>query len=85
MLHEEVALYKKLTGDNSNNIPIIQIGAYLDGYEKGLSVLKDIKAEIEASREVNLKNWKADKAYGLKIALDIIDRYISGKGSKDGT
>ena len=40
MLHEEVALYKKLTGSNEENIPIMKIGAYLDGYNKGLEDAK---------------------------------------------
>ena len=35
MLHEEVALYAKLTGNDAENTPVCVIGAYLDGYEKG--------------------------------------------------
>ena len=35
MLHEEVELYSRLTGNDGYKTPISIIGAYLDGYEKG--------------------------------------------------
>ena len=47
MLRDEMELYTKLTGEDGTHVPIMKLGAYLDGYEKGLSVLEDIKAEIE--------------------------------------
>jgi hypothetical protein len=34
-LREEVELYSKLTGKDGYNEPIVRIGAFLDGYEKG--------------------------------------------------
>ena len=34
-LREEVELYSKLTGEDGFNEPIVRIGAFLDGYEKG--------------------------------------------------
>ena len=34
-LWEEVALYTKLSGQDGEHTPIMKIGAYLDGYEKG--------------------------------------------------
>ena len=34
-LREEVELYSKLTGKDGTQEPIVRIGAYLDGYEKG--------------------------------------------------
>ena len=34
-LREEVELYSKLTGKDGTREPIVRIGAYLDGYEKG--------------------------------------------------
>ena len=36
MLNEEVARYRKLSGDTTPNVPISRIGGYLDGYEKAL-------------------------------------------------
>ena len=37
MLRDEMELYTKLTGEDATHVPIIKMGAYLDGYEKGLS------------------------------------------------
>lgn len=37
MLRDEMKLYTKLTGEDAAHVPIMKIGAYLDGYEKGLS------------------------------------------------
>lgn len=34
-LREEVELYSKITGKDGYNEPIVRIGAFLDGYEKG--------------------------------------------------
>lgn len=36
MLNEEVAKYRKLSGDNNPDTPISRIGGYLDGYERAL-------------------------------------------------
>ena len=82
MLHEEVALYEKLTGEDGWHTPIIKIGAYLDGYEKGLSVLKDIKAEIEEIAEPDYvyHGCGSDEMIcEMKNVFEIIDRYITGK------
>lgn len=36
MLREEVERYSELTGEDGWSVPIIKIGAYLDGYDKGI-------------------------------------------------
>ncbi len=41
MLKEEVEEYSKLTGEDGWHVPIIKIGAYLDGYHKGLEVFEE--------------------------------------------
>lgn len=71
MLHEEVALYTELTGEDGWHTPIMKIGAYLSGYEKGLSVLEDIKAEI--------KEMRSKQNCSCSDCLDIIDNHISRK------
>ena len=40
MLREEVAKYSELSGNDGQHTPIGVIGAYLDGYDKGLSTEK---------------------------------------------
>lgn len=46
MLWEEMKKYTELTGEDATHVPIIKIGAYLDGYEKGTEVIDKIRAEI---------------------------------------
>lgn len=81
MLWEEMENYTKLTGEDSTHVPIMKIGAYLDGYDKGLEVLDRIRAEIcrALSDETLDANGQllSDVGIGLTIALSIIDRYIT--------
>ena len=83
MLRDDMELYTKLTGEDGTHVPIIKLGAYLDGYEKGLSVLEDIKDEIENQLFVGRILNSKDFDDGLKWCLDIIDRHISGKENHD--
>ena len=71
MLREDVEQYSKLTGENGWNIPIMKIGAYLDGYGKCLEVLDKIRAEIQ-----NLRNCSCSCSDGIIDDVeDIIDKY----------
>lgn len=75
MLWEEMEKYTELTGEDATHVPTIKIGAYLDGYDKGLEVLDKIRAEIE-------NDWHLKKSpcgtfsCGLKQAIEIIDKYM---------
>ena len=42
MLREDIEQYTKLTGEDGSRVPIIKLGAYLDGYNKGLEVQPEI-------------------------------------------
>ena len=46
-LREEMWRYGQLTGESAEHIPIIQLGAYLDGVDKGIEELEKIKTEIQ--------------------------------------
>ena len=77
MLIEELEKYTKLTGKNNWHVPISTIGAYLDGYNKGIEVLDKIRAEIEETY-INLtyqENKDKTSSWGLRKALEIIDKY----------
>lgn len=86
-LREETARYEKLTGESAEHIPIIKIGAYLDGVDKGIEELEKLKAEINEEDEKGIyfecKEWiegrpcDEDYFYGLKRAIMIIDKHIS--------
>ena len=66
MLREEADQYTKLTGKDWWHVPISTIGAYLDGYNKGLEVLDKIRAEV-----VHLHDW----TFNREEILRIIDKY----------
>jgi hypothetical protein len=42
--------YEKLTGEDATHVPIMKIGAYLDGYDKGMEILDKIIAEINVKK-----------------------------------
>ena len=46
-LRGEMWRYGQLTGESAEHIPIIQLGAYLDGVDKGIEELEKIKTEIQ--------------------------------------
>lgn len=75
-LREEMARYEQLTGENAEHIPIIKIGAFLDGIDKGIEELEKIKEELKnlSENEWN-KQVGADK--GLELAIDVIEDRIS--------
>lgn len=73
-LREEMARYEHLTGESAEHIPIIKIGAFLDGVDRGIAELEELKAEIE---EHNRKYLSDDNA-GLERAIwDFIEPHIS--------
>lgn len=73
MLRDEVEQYTKLTGEDGWKVPIMKVGAYLDGYNKGLEVFDKIRAEIEQERV----GYPPSAGYYKAIikCLQIIDNY----------
>ena len=39
-LREEMWKYEQITGESAEHVPIIKLGAFLDGYEMGLKALE---------------------------------------------
>lgn len=79
MLREEIERYTKLTGEDGKHVSIVQLGAYLDGYNKGLGVLDKIRAEIdgmEINGQVDEHTMFIRTGEQVKqMALEIIDKY----------
>ena len=73
LLREDIEHYTKLTGVDGCNVPILKVGAYLDGYNKGLEVLDKIRKEIETEKNAGGHTWYIG---GLDFALSIIDKYM---------
>ena len=72
MLWEEMEKYTELTGEDATHVPIMKIGAYLDGYDKGLEVLDKIRAEIE---QLTYYWCEVEPKTVIDDVLDIIDKY----------
>ena len=77
-----------------NGIPLAndsekaEVQAYFDGeaygWEQGRKVLvDDVKAEIEEKISHYNHFQGSNTAHGLEIALEIIDKHISGEGDKE--
>ena len=85
MLRDEMELYSKLTGEDGTHVPIIKLGAYLDGYEKGLSVLEDIKAEIDNLEVENITCYYETNKLGdctvicKDEVMSIIDKHMKSE------
>lgn len=82
MLREDIEQYTKLTGKDGWSVPIIKIGAYLDGYNKGLAVLEKIRAEIEnVTPKAKFQTGKTSIDVQMMIpqekVLQIIDKYMA--------
>lgn len=74
MLREDVDKYTKLTGEDGWHVPIMKVGAYLDGYDKGLEVLDKIRGEIERKCCITVGRGN-DPAITLHDVFKIIDKY----------
>ena len=84
MLREDIEQYTKLTGEDGWHVPIIKVGAYLDGYNKGLAVLDEIRTEIKSMFPPS-GIWMYDEGFGHEHAvcevlvdvLQIINKYMN--------
>ena len=81
MLWEEMAKYTELTGEDATHVPLIKLGAYLDGYEKGIEVLDKVRAEIEHVKDNPLFGMVSNDTM-LEVMLEIIDKY-KAEGSEE--
>ena len=55
-LREEMWKYEQITGESAEHVPIIKLGAFLDGYEMGLKALEQKPSEdciMEVTNENN--------------------------------
>ncbi len=90
MLWEEMEKYTELTGEDATHVPIIKIGAYLDGYDKGLEVLDKIRVEIKAMFPPS-GSWMYEEGHEvehtvcevLADVLKIIDEYKAESEDKE--
>jgi hypothetical protein len=75
MLWEEMEKYTKLTGEDATHVPIMKLGAYLDGYDKGTEVLDKIRAEIEQIHLIGYATVNGKREIASRAVMQIIDKY----------
>lgn len=82
-LREEMWKYEQITGESAEHVPIIKLGAFLDGYEMGIKaseqtdVLDKLLAIIAQKREF-INNIK-ESSYvcdGYSLCLQMIEGQI---------
>lgn len=75
MLWEEMEKYTKLTGEDATHVPIMKLGAYLDGYDKGTEVLDKIRAEIEKIHLIGYATVNGKREIASRAVVQILDKY----------
>lgn len=70
MLRDDIELYSKLTGEDGAHVPIIKIGAYLDGYIRGRNEVVN-----ELTEMVRNNGYPEDLE-------EVIYKYLESKGVK---
>lgn len=84
-LREEMWRYEQITGESAEHVPIIKLGAFLDGYDRGIEaseqglILDKIRAKIKnhcgLAKEDRCKYcYRCNNVLGVKEILDIIDK-----------
>lgn len=74
MLRDEIERYTNLTGEDGWHVPIMKVGAYLDGYDKGTEVLDKIRDEI---REQSRMHMDGDLYIKTSSCMQIINDYMA--------
>lgn len=77
MLWEEMEKYTKLTGEDATHVPIMKLGAYLDGYEKGIELIDKIRAEIAEIQLIGYATVDGKREIASRAVMQIIDKYKS--------
>ena len=77
-MHEEVAKYRELSGDTNPNTPISRIGGYLDGYERGLEILQEIRNEVANWHKTEPARYVPNYDAFARL-INLIDEKIGGE------
>lgn len=72
-LRKDMWKYEQITGESAEHVPIIKLGAFLDGYEMGLKALEQPPCEDAISREAvmqTVKDFMLNSNYDIKVIMD---------------
>ena len=85
MLRDNIAEYTALTGENGKTVSLERLRAYLEGYDRGIETVNQIKTEIEElPTSIGIYSRDGLSCYGSKpISIDtfkenifkILDKY----------
>ena len=68
-LREEMWKYEQITGESAEHVPIIKLGAFLDGYEKAIQdAIKEFQPYREYSSNRTNNEW-VDRIEGVLKTL----------------
>ena len=54
-LREDMWKYEQITGESAEHVPIIKLGAFLDGYDKAIKALEQQPCEDCISRQAAIE------------------------------
>ena len=80
-LREEMWKYEQITGESAEHVPIIKLGAFLDGYEMGLKALEQQPCEDcisrQAVKEMLTEEWTKYMPMESDVSLSFVLEKIS--------
>ena len=74
MLWEEMEKYRRLTGESTDGVPIIKLGAYLDGYDRGMEEIGKIREKVKRLKESSMIDYVSATST-IDTVLEIIDEH----------
>ena len=87
-LREDMWKYEQITGESAEHVPIIKLGAFLDGYEMGVKALEQTElnssynsVKTELKPRTNLAETSQD-CISRAAALEEFEQYAENRNSK---
>ena len=65
-LREDMWKYEQITGESAENVPIIKLGAFLDGYDMGIKAL-EIELLTDTEQRIFLKAISREREVCQKV------------------
>lgn len=69
-LREEMWKYEQITGESAEHVPIIKLGAFLDGYDMAIKTLKQSDHFINELTKAYSDGYKCGYSYAMYKITD---------------
>lgn len=74
MLRDEISRYQQITGESAEHVPIIKLGAFLDGYDMAIKTVEEmIKAEMPERGMWEIEGDK-EKEIVCEVCVDLLQK-----------